>query len=53
MSKNINSLARDSAAQQIALCLKMLRKSIADSTQYKRVWKEYVHALNGAYEMNE
>lgn len=41
-----------SSAQQMEFCLKMLRKPLADPTQYDRVWKEYVHALNGEYEMN-
>ncbi|MFC1936627.1 acyl-CoA dehydrogenase, partial [Chloroflexota bacterium] len=42
-----------SSSQQMEFCLKMLRKPLADQTQYDRVWKEYVHALNGEYEMNE
>ena len=42
----------NSSDQQMTLCLKMLRKPIADLAQYERVWKEYVHALNGEYEMN-
>jgi len=40
-----------SSEQQMEFCEKMLRKPVADKTQYERVWKEYVHSLNGAYEM--
>ena len=38
--------------KQMGYCLKMLRKPVADQDQYDRVWKDYVHALNGVYEMN-
>ncbi|MGD2252267.1 MAG: acyl-CoA dehydrogenase [Anaerolineales bacterium] len=41
-----------SSAQQMEICQKMLRKPQADLDQYNRIWKEYVHALNGEYEMN-
>ena len=41
-----------STPQQMEICLKMLRKPVADQAQYKQVWEEYVHALNGEYEMN-
>ena len=41
-----------SSSDQMEICRKMLRKPQADPTQYERVWKEYVHALNGEYEMN-
>jgi acyl-CoA dehydrogenase len=37
---------------QMEICQKMLRRPLADLLQYKRVWEEYVHALNGEYEMN-
>ena len=37
---------------QMEICKEMLRKPQADPVQYDRVWKEYVHALNGEYEMN-
>jgi acyl-CoA dehydrogenase len=41
-----------SSDHQMEICQKMLRKPLADLPQYKRVWEEYVHALNGEYEMN-
>jgi len=41
-----------SSAPQMEFCHKMLHKPLADTPQYERVWKEYVHALNGEYEMN-
>jgi acyl-CoA dehydrogenase len=37
---------------QMEIAQKMLRKPVVDADQYKRVWVEYVHALNGEYEMN-
>jgi acyl-CoA dehydrogenase len=40
-----------SSDQQMAFCNKMLRKPVSDQAQYQRVWKDHVHALNGAYEM--
>lgn len=39
--------------QQMEFCLKMIKKPIADQAQYNHIWKKYVHALNGEYEMNE
>jgi acyl-CoA dehydrogenase len=42
-----------SSPKQMEYCLKMLHKPIADQDQYEGVWEEYVHALNGVYEMNE
>jgi acyl-CoA dehydrogenase len=41
-----------SSVQQMEICKKMLRKPVANPSQYNRVWEEYVHALNGEYEMN-
>lgn len=42
-----------SSPKQMEFCLKMLRKPIANQDQYDGVWVDYVHALNGVYEMNE
>lgn len=42
-----------SSPKQMEICLKMMRKPIADQSQYEGVWEDYVHALNGEYEMNE
>ena len=39
--------------RQMKHCLKIIRKPVVDQAQYDRVWNEYVHALNGVYEMNE
>jgi len=41
-----------SSAQQMEICHRMLRKPLSDLTQYQRVWEEYVHALDGEFEMN-
>ncbi len=42
---------RSSEAQQ-AFCLRMIRKPAVDEARYDQVWREYVHALRDAYEMN-
>jgi acyl-CoA dehydrogenase len=42
-----------STTQQMDYCMKMIRKPVVDFKRYQKVWKEYVHALNGVYEMNE
>jgi acyl-CoA dehydrogenase len=42
-----------SSSKQMELCLKMIRKPLVEQNQYEHVWKEYVHVLNGEYEMNE
>jgi acyl-CoA dehydrogenase len=41
-----------STPQQMDCFLRMIKKPAVNLTRYQRVWKEYVHALNGAYEMN-
>jgi acyl-CoA dehydrogenase len=41
-----------STPQQMASCLRMIKKPAVDPARYQRVWQEQVHALNGAYEMN-
>ena len=38
--------------QQMDLCLKMLRKTVVDPARFERVWKDTVHPLKDAYEMN-
>jgi acyl-CoA dehydrogenase len=40
------------STEQAAYCLKMIRKPAVDDERYERVWRDYVHALKGAYEMN-
>ncbi|MDP6978916.1 MAG: acyl-CoA dehydrogenase [Myxococcota bacterium] len=45
------SLQSSSTEKQMAQCRKMLRKPVADSARYDRVW-ESVRALDGAYEMS-
>jgi acyl-CoA dehydrogenase len=34
------------------LCLRMIRKPVADPGRYAWVWKEHVYVLKDAYEMN-
>ncbi len=41
-----------STPQQMEYFLRMIKKPAVNLGRYQRVWKEYVHALNGAYEMN-
>ena len=38
--------------EQSAYCLKMIRQPVVDDERYERVWRDHVHALKGAYEMN-
>ena len=39
-------------SRQMELCLKMIRKPVADTTRFGRVWQEWVYPLRDAYEMN-
>ena len=41
-----------STAQQMELCLRMLRKPAVDAARFQRVWKEQVLPLKDAYEMS-
>ncbi len=43
---------RGCSPEQGAYCLKMIRKPAVDDERYERVWRDYVHALAGSYEMN-
>jgi acyl-CoA dehydrogenase len=38
--------------EQMAYCLRMIRKPAVDEARYGRVWERDVYALKGAYEMN-
>jgi acyl-CoA dehydrogenase len=38
--------------EQMAYCLKMIRKPVVDEARYGRVWERQVYTLAGAYEMN-
>ena len=40
-----------STPEQMALCMKMVRKPAVDPGRFEKVWEE-VHALKDAYEMN-
>ena len=40
-----------STEAQMACCLRMIRKPVFDDRRYQHIWKDHVHALNGAYEM--
>jgi acyl-CoA dehydrogenase len=39
------------AANQMDLCLKMIRKPVVDPARFGRVWQDSVYALRDAYEM--
>jgi acyl-CoA dehydrogenase len=41
-----------STEQQMAHCLRMIRKPVVEEGLYGRVWRDHVYALKGAYEMN-
>ena len=38
--------------EQMALCLKMIKKPVNDPERFNRVWEKHIADLNGAYEMN-
>jgi len=40
-----------SSDQQMALALKMIRKSVVDHARFNAIWEKHVAPLNGAYEM--
>jgi acyl-CoA dehydrogenase len=41
-----------SSEQQMAYCLKMIKKPAVNPERFERVWREYTYALADAYEMN-
>ena len=43
----------NSSQKQMEFCLQMLRKPETNPDQYSQIWEDYVHVLNGEYEMNE
>jgi len=42
-----------STPEQMDFCTNMLKKPAVEEVRYQRVWKDYVHALNGLYEMSD
>jgi acyl-CoA dehydrogenase len=42
-----------STPEQMAMCLRMIRKPAVDRERYRQVWDREVYALTGVYEMNE
>jgi len=40
------------SAAQADYCMKMIRRPAADAARSERIWREHVHALRDAYEMN-
>ena len=38
--------------EQMALCLKMIKKPVNNPERFNRVWEKHIADLNGAYEMN-
>jgi acyl-CoA dehydrogenase len=41
----------DSTDQQMALCLKMIKKPVVDNERFERFWESHVFALKDSYEM--
>ncbi len=41
-----------SDARQMDLCLRMVKKPIANPARFERIWQKYVYSLKDAYEMN-
>jgi acyl-CoA dehydrogenase len=42
----------NSSKQQMAYCLKMIKKPAVNPERFERVWQKYAYALTDAYEMN-
>jgi acyl-CoA dehydrogenase len=42
-----------SRPEQMDLCMKMIRKPVFDEDRYMRIWKDHVHPLKDAYQMND
>ncbi len=42
-----------SKPEQMDLCMKMIRKPVFDEDRYMRIWKDHVHPLKDAYQMND
>jgi len=38
--------------EQMALCMKMIKKSVRDPERFNRVWEKHIAGCNGAYEMS-
>jgi acyl-CoA dehydrogenase len=41
-----------STPEQMAYCMKMIKKPVVNQERYLKVWNNYVYALKGEYEMN-
>ena len=41
-----------STDEQMALCLKMIKKPVSDQQRFNRVWENHVAVLDGVYEMS-
>ena len=42
-----------STARQMEICMRMIKKPVADPERFNRIWEEQVVALKGAYRMND
>jgi len=42
-----------STPKQMEFCMKMIRKPVVNKELSEKIWKNYVYALNGVYQMNE
>lgn len=42
-----------STAKQMEICMRMIKKPVANPQRFNRIWEEQVYALKGAYRMNE
>ena len=42
-----------STAKQMEICMRMIKKPVADPERFNRIWEEQVYALKGAYRMND
>jgi len=42
-----------STAKQMEICMRMIKKPVANPERFNRIWEEQVYALKGVYRMNE
>jgi acyl-CoA dehydrogenase len=42
-----------STANQMAFCMRMIKKPTVNPERFERIWKTHVYALKGAYQMND
>jgi acyl-CoA dehydrogenase len=42
-----------STPEQMALCMKMIKKPTVNPERFNRIWEDHIYSLKGAYQMND